>query len=281
MRNTWYKSKSIEIFLFTLICFIFVSLNSCAADKPDETYDIQSIDLGHKIYLGMNKSEVDKLLGEPFDGGTLFLYDDTLGINYDYGAISSLITQSNQWETDKKIKVGSTVDEISKAYGEPADQNNKSTITYFLNQNNDQCKIPDAVKYVAFSIDERSGEVETILVSTYSNSSKSSESNQAQPETGTMTTGQKNALEAANNYLKIMPFSYSGLIEQLEYEKYSTEDATFAADNCGADWNEQAAKSAEKYLSIMSFSRDSLIEQLEYDGYTHSQAVYGAKQNGY
>lgn len=39
-----------------------------------------------------------------------------------------------------------------------------------------------------------------------------------------------------------MPFSYTGLIEQLEYEQYSHDDAVYAADNCGADWNEQAAK---------------------------------------
>ena len=78
-----------------------------------------------------------------------------------------------------------------------------------------------------------------------------------------------------------MPFSYSGLIEQLEYESYSTEDATYAADNCSADWNEQAAKSAKKYLDVMAFSRDGLIEQLMFDGYTQEQAEYGVSQNGY
>ncbi len=96
-----------------------------------------------------------------------------------------------------------------------------------------------------------------------------------------MTTGQRNALEQAKRYLSISAFSRSGLIEQLEYEKYSNADATFAADNCGADWNEQAAKKAQQYLKIMSFSRDSLIDQLEYEGFTHDQAVYGAEQNGY
>ena len=65
------------------------------------------------------------------------------------------------------------------------------------------------------------------------------------------------------------------------YEKYPYKDAIYAADNCGADWNEQAAKSAESYLSCSSFSRDSLIEQLEFEGFTHEQAVYGAEANGY
>ena len=78
-----------------------------------------------------------------------------------------------------------------------------------------------------------------------------------------------------------MPFSYSGLIQQLEYEGYNTEDATYAADNCEADWNEQAVKAAKNYLNSMAFSRDSLIQQLEYEGYTEEQAIYGVEQNGY
>ena len=86
---------------------------------------------------------------------------------------------------------------------------------------------------------------------------------------------------SAQNYLEVSAFSYTGLIEQLEYEKFTTEQATYGADNCGADWNEQAAKSAASYLEIMSFSREGLIEQLQYEGFTYDQAVYGVTQNGY
>ena len=75
-----------------------------------------------------------------------------------------------------------------------------------------------------------------------------------------------------------MAFSYSGLIEQLEYEGFSTAEATYAADHCGADWNEQAYKSAVSYLQFMSFSKSGLIEQLEYEGFTYEQAVYGVNK---
>lgn len=95
-------------------------------------------------------------------------------------------------------------------------------------------------------------------------------------KTQNVTSGMRNALASAKNYLSIMPFSYSGLIEQLEYEGYAYSEAVYAADNCGADWYEQAVKAAENYLTIMAFSRTGLIEQLEYEGYTHDQAVYGA-----
>lgn len=89
-----------------------------------------------------------------------------------------------------------------------------------------------------------------------------------------------NALKSAKSYLSHSAFSYSGLVKQLEYEGYPEEDATYAADNCGADWNEQAAKSAQSYLSHSSFSRSKLIDQLEYEGFTYSQATYGVEKNG-
>lgn len=103
-----------------------------------------------------------------------------------------------------------------------------------------------------------------------------------EPEQPIMPTlGEQNALDQAFNYLSFMAFSYNGLIQQLEYEGYTTEEATYAADNCGADWNEQAARKAGEYLSTMAFSRQGLIDQLLYEGFTQEQAEYGVSQNGY
>ena len=67
----------------------------------------------------------------------------------------------------------------------------------------------------------------------------------------------------------------------MEYEGFSAEEATFAADSCGADWNEQAAKKAQDYLNLSSFSRSGLIDQLKYEGFTNDQAEYGASAVGY
>ena len=97
----------------------------------------------------------------------------------------------------------------------------------------------------------------------------------------TVSTGMKNALKSAGTYLSFSAFSHVGLVRQLEFEGYTNKEATYAADNCGADWNEQAAKSAKTYLSFMSFSKKGLIQQLEYEGFTKSQAEYGVKQNGF
>lgn len=96
-----------------------------------------------------------------------------------------------------------------------------------------------------------------------------------------MTLGKKQALDKADSYLDIMPFSQSGLVEQLEYEGFTHEEAVYGANNCGADWFIQAGLKAESYLDLMSFSRAGLIEQLEYEGFSHEEAVYGAEYVGY
>lgn len=94
-------------------------------------------------------------------------------------------------------------------------------------------------------------------------------------ESTAVSPGMRNALQSAKDYLDAMSFSRKGLIEQLEYEGYSSSEAEYAVEHCGADWNEQAYDMARDYLEVMAFSRSSLIEQLEFEGFTHSQAVYG------
>lgn len=102
-----------------------------------------------------------------------------------------------------------------------------------------------------------------------------------EPEEKNATTGEINALEKALSYLNYTSFSRSGLIDQLEYEGFSTEEATYGVDNCGADWNEQAAKKAQSYLDYSSFSRQGLIDQLVFEGFTQEQAEYGVSSVGY
>lgn len=86
---------------------------------------------------------------------------------------------------------------------------------------------------------------------------------------------QQNAVRTAEDYIDMSAFSRQGLINQLEYEGFSTEDATYAVDHITVDWFEQAGKAARDYLDMSGFSRQGLIDQLEYEGYTPAQAVYG------
>lgn len=106
-----------------------------------------------------------------------------------------------------------------------------------------------------------------------------------------MTVGQKNAVRSAREYLKSMPFSRQGLIDQLSSEYgsgYTVEEAEFAVSylesNNEVDWYEQAVKTAENYVDMMGFSRDGLIDQLSSDygsKFTVEEAEYAADALGY
>lgn len=131
----------------------------------------------------------------------------------------------------------------------------------------------------------RGGSGDSDITSTSSTSSEStsgSEAAEAEEDSSSLseTISQFNAKRSADSYLDNLPFSRKGLIEQLEFEGFSEEDATYAVDAINADWKEQAARSAESYLDSMSFSRKSLIEQLEFDGYTPEEAEYGVSTTG-
>lgn len=96
-----------------------------------------------------------------------------------------------------------------------------------------------------------------------------------------LSLAQQNAVREAESYLGFTAFSRVGLIEQLEYEGYSTEDATFAVDFVNPDWNAECAEDAADYLEFTSFSREGLYEQLAYEGYTPEQIEFGLAAVGY
>ncbi|SDP18232.1 Ltp family lipoprotein [Halobacillus aidingensis] len=94
------------------------------------------------------------------------------------------------------------------------------------------------------------------------------------------TVSQKQAVAMAEQYLSFMAFSKSGLIDQLEFEGFSTEDATYGVENISVDWQEQAVTKAEEYLDFMAFSRQGLIDQLVFEGFSKEHAAYAASQVG-
>jgi hypothetical protein len=95
-----------------------------------------------------------------------------------------------------------------------------------------------------------------------------------------ITINQANASKSAASYLALFSFSRSGLIEQLSFEGFSVEDATYGVDNQGADWYAQAAKKAAEYLKLSAFSYQSLVDQLIYEGFTPEEAVHGVNTTG-
>lgn len=94
------------------------------------------------------------------------------------------------------------------------------------------------------------------------------------------TDGELNALASALNYLSFSAFSPNGLVDQLKYEGYTQDEAVYAVNKCGADWNEQAVRSAQSYLSFSAFSYKGLTDQLLYEGFVPEQANYGVENCG-
>lgn len=138
----------------------------------------------------------------------------------------------------------------------------------FVSNPEDCPKVDNEVEEVIEDTEEEIKEVET-------------EESEVEEKSDKTTIGEKNALDTALSYLDYSAFSYSGLIEQLEYEGYTHEEAVYGVDNCGANWNEQAALNAQSYLDYSAFSREGLIEQLEFEGFTREQAEYGVQAVGY
>ena len=58
------------------------------------------------------------------------------------------------------------------------------------------------------------------------------------PSSGKAEDTPEEALAAATDYLTFMHLSREGMIEELTNYGFSRENAEYAADNCGADWNE-------------------------------------------
>ena len=91
-----------------------------------------------------------------------------------------------------------------------------------------------------------------------------------------------NACKQAMQIIRSSHPSYQGLIQELyEYEGFTEDEATFAADHCGADWNEQAKLRAKDMMHYQGYSRSGLIDWLvTYELFTSDQANYAADQVG-
>lgn len=90
------------------------------------------------------------------------------------------------------------------------------------------------------------------------------------------TVSQQNASKLAASYLKFSAYSQSGLIKQLEFEGFSTADATYGTDSLKTNWSEQAVKMGTSYLKFSAHSRSGLIKQLEFEGFSTADATQGA-----
>lgn len=285
------KAKSFEIGDFTIYLPEYfqnvVSTKEELSFRTDEGYPILTITLTD---MELNSEAADAFMDALKDRDDFMEDTDTsYGIRTLYRAgrtvYYSEVTGNLTLNDDDSDNDTSTP---SKCFIYLLSNNNKTSfISMILIQPNEGLKydyeneFDNIVDNVVVNDKKEEEEQSNTNSTTSSSSSTTTPSTSSNASTPSPTTGEKNALRSAREYLNFSAFSYTGLIKQLEYEGYSTEEATYAADNCNANWNEQAAKSAKEYLNVSSFSRQELINQLIYEGYTQEQAEYGVTQNGY
>jgi hypothetical protein len=115
-----------------------------------------------------------------------------------------------------------------------------------------------------------------------STAAKSAPSAPATPASSSMTDGQQQAVDSAEDYLSEgQGFSKQGLLNQLTSsfgEGFPKSDAEFAIKYLNPNWDEQAVDSASGYLSEgQGFSKQGLLQQLTStagEGFTEGQAAF-------
>lgn len=90
----------------------------------------------------------------------------------------------------------------------------------------------------------------------------------------------ENVIAAAKKYVETGNYTYTSLIDKLQQDGFSTGNAEYAANNCGADWNGMAANEAKKLIDGGVTTKEEIVDQLIFKGYTYQQAVHGAEANG-
>ena len=95
------------------------------------------------------------------------------------------------------------------------------------------------------------------------------------------TAEQERAIARAKDYLKSSSKSYDEVINALTTEKFTKEDAKYAADHCDANWEEEATEAAREILDNPNYgiSYTKLLQQLESKKFTHNEAVKGIDNN--
>lgn len=264
---------------------------------------IRDIHSGNVISLGSAQEDINSVAGDPIEKyGNTYLYNGGLFVEYDSNDVAdefSLFSHESTtcaWELNSGIVAGkSSIDNVLEAYGKDSGYWLNGDLFYMLCDDGSTESVSDYVVMYGFSPVNNIAKVIVMTRHVPDSSVQESKPTSAPKQTDSPspdqtarptaqptsdqtapTAGMKNALSSAKRYISILSFSHEGLIKQLKYEGYTDDEAKYGADNCGADWMEQAEKKAKEYIDVMAFSYKGLIKQLKYEGFTEEQATHGA-----
>lgn len=84
----------------------------------------------------------------------------------------------------------------------------------------------------------------------------------------------KKASSKANEFMPWIATSKKGLVGQLKYNGFTTEEAECGVNLNDFDWNDQAKRCGKSYLRSGTFSQKTLASQLKHEGFTPDQIEY-------
>ncbi len=88
------------------------------------------------------------------------------------------------------------------------------------------------------------------------------------------TTGDIKALEKAKSYVSSLGISKASLKDFLIGDGFTESQATYAVDNCGADWNQEALQQAQSFMSSLNLPKSELEKYLLIAEFTETEAQY-------
>ena len=125
------------------------------------------------------------------------------------------------------------------------------------------------------SIESGSGDSKEMSKNSVSTGMESSSEETTKPPLESLNENQLQAIQTAKDYLDTIHLSQTELLQMLSVENIDLEDAKFALDYLGIDWNQQARKKAKEYCKHkIGFSKVKLKAQLLFDHFTEEEADF-------
>lgn len=125
------------------------------------------------------------------------------------------------------------------------------------------------------SIKSSSGDSKEMSKNSVSTVKESSNEETTKPPLESLNENQLQAIQTAKDYLDTIHLSQTELLQMLSVENIDLEDAKFALDYLGIDWNQQAQKKAKEYCKHkIGFSKEKLKAQLLFDHFTEEEADF-------
>lgn len=175
------KAGNKKMLLTALAIIVVVAVVGTAAflflGKND--YNVKHKGLGYLISIGMEKKEIEELLGNGTKYGEYYEYIDGMTISYSDGKVDYISIDNRQWETPKGVSVGDKPENVFAAYGENeltdistlgngkyGDLLGKGYIaSYYLDEHGKVCDLLDSSISVSVHIDESKEKVTSISIS--------------------------------------------------------------------------------------------------------------------